>query len=260
MARIRIGLSLSCLKLPLRPALAQTRKLAVTGIELEATGDFSPRNLSQTGRRELRHLAKSFDQQIIALACPLRKGLETAENQQQRIDLIKEVLSLSYDLGARQAVVPFGKLPAKDDEPDAARLREALLALGQYGDRVGAQLLFETGADNGETLAAFLARFDTGSLGVCFNPGALIGGGHDPHGAARALAGFVRHVHAADARQVSPGRMHGVPLGHGDIDWLAMLGTLEEIAYRSWLAISEAQGAVEAEAAVQFLRRLIRPD
>jgi sugar phosphate isomerase/epimerase len=242
--------------LPLRPALAQAQKLGTSGVELAAAGPLAPRQLSQTGRRELRQLCKSHDLQLIALACPLRKGLDVADNQEARIDYLKDCLALAYDLGPGKAVVQAGRVPEKEDNPRAPLLREALAELGRHGDRVGGQLLLETGAEPGEILAAYLARFDTGSLGACFNPGSLLQNGHDPIAAARALHRFVGHAHATDARQVNPSRTQAVPLGHGDIDWTQLLGVLEEIGYHGWLSISEAQGAAEAAAALGFLTKL----
>ena len=123
-----MGLCLQALGVPFRQALQEARKLKVHGVELNATGDFSPQTLSQTGRRELRHWLRSYDLELTALGCPLRRGLDVAENQQQRLDLIRDVLSLSFDLGARLVVIQAGKIPQKDE--DAPLLKDALTFLG----------------------------------------------------------------------------------------------------------------------------------
>src|SRR5437868_9250063 len=130
MAGIKLGLCLKSLGVPFRRALVEAQKLGVSGVELDATGDFAPKSLSQTGRRELRHLLRSYNLELTALGCPLRRGLDVPDNQQQRIDLVKDVLSLSFDLGPRLAVVHAGPIPAKE-EPRAALMKGALTALGQ---------------------------------------------------------------------------------------------------------------------------------
>lgn len=239
----------------MRAALAQARKLGILGVELDATGDLSPRQLSQTGRRELLRLLRSHDLELIALAAPLRRGLDSAENQQARIEHLRAILSLSFELGPGKVIVDAGRVPEKDDDPRAPFMKEALADLGRHGDKVGAQLLVETGLEAAQTLADYLARFDTGSLAACFNPGALVQNGHDPYAAPRALGRFLLHAHAADARQISPSRAQAVALGRGDLDWLQLLGALEEVDYRGWLAL-EAQGGAEVTSGVQFLRRL----
>jgi sugar phosphate isomerase/epimerase len=135
------------------------------------------------------------------------------------------------------------------------------LALGQYGDRVGSVLALETGLESGEVLARFLARFDTGGLGVNFDPANLLLNGFDPSESARALHGRIVHAHAKDARRVSASRAtQEVPLGHGDLDWMNLLGVLEEIDYRGWLVIEQETGAnrpADIAAGVGFLRRFV---
>src|SRR5438270_2613984 len=140
MARHMIGLCLKSLGVPFRRALQEAQKLGVSSVELDATGDFAPRALSQTGRRELRHLLRSHNLELTAIGCPLRRGLDVAENQQQRIDHVREVLSLSFDLGPRLVAVHAGKVPNKESDPRGLLMKEALTALGQHGDRVGSVL------------------------------------------------------------------------------------------------------------------------
>ena len=52
-----------------------------------------------------------YNLEITALGCPLRRGLDTAEDQQPRIEHVRKVLSLSFDLGARIAIVQAGRIP-----------------------------------------------------------------------------------------------------------------------------------------------------
>src|SRR5436190_10166372 len=97
---LKIGIRLESLGLPLHRALQEVQRLGVTGVQVDAAGDLSPRTLSQSGRRAFHHLLRSYNLELTALGCPLRRGLDTPEDQQQRIDHIKEVLGLSRDLGA----------------------------------------------------------------------------------------------------------------------------------------------------------------
>src|SRR6516162_1063668 len=98
MNRLKIGIRLESLELPLRRALQEAERLGVAGVQVDAAGDLAPNALSQTGRREFRHLLRSHNLELTALGCPLRHGLDTPENQEQRIDYVRKVLSLSFDL------------------------------------------------------------------------------------------------------------------------------------------------------------------
>jgi sugar phosphate isomerase/epimerase len=261
MSRIKIGICLESLGLPLRRALQEAERLGIGGVQVDAAGDLSPNALSQTGRREFRHLLRTHNLELSALNCPLRRGLDSAENQEGRIEHVRKVMTLSYDLGARRVVVQAGRVPDNADEPRAKLLTEALRALGQHGDRTGTILALETGLESGEKLRQFLDGFDSGGLGANYDPANLLINGFDPYQSARDLRERIVHAHARDARLATASRTaQEVPLGHGDLDWLTLAGVFEEIEYRGWLAVERETGEnrlADVTAGVAFLRCII---
>jgi L-ribulose-5-phosphate 3-epimerase len=261
MNRLTIGIRLESFGLPLRRALTEAQRLGVSGVQIDAVGDLAPATLSQTGRREFRNLLRTHNLELTALGCPLRHGLDVAENQQPRLEHVQKVLSLSFDLGPRKVIIQAGRVPEDENSPGSAILRESLLTLGQYGDRVGATLALETGLESGAVLAAYLSRFDTGSLAVNYDPANLLLHNFDPYESAIALIGRIVHSHARDARVSGASRTtQEVPVGHGDIDWLKLLGVFEEIGYRGWLVVERETGdnrLADVAAGVAFLRRLV---
>jgi sugar phosphate isomerase/epimerase len=261
MNTLKVGVRLEPLGLPLRRALQEAQRLGVAGVQVDAAGDLAPDRLSQTGRREFRHLLRAYNVELTALGCPLRRGLDGAENQEARIDHVKKVMSLSFDLGPRVAIVQAGRIPEDDKDPRVALLTEALLALGQHGDRVGTTLALDTGLEEGSDLRRFLDRLDTGGLGANFNPASLLVAGFNPYEAVRALVGRIVHAYANDARRGAPGRAgQEMALGHGDIDWMMLISVLEEVEYRGWLTITRDNGdrrAADIAAGVAFLRRFV---
>ncbi len=255
---MKFGVRLESLRLPLRRGLDETQRLGVDGVQLDAAGDLSPKALSQTGRRELRHLFRARALEPAAIGCPLRRGLDAAENQEGRIDHVKNVMSLAFDIGARVVIVEAGNIPREGKE---SLLTEPLRVLAQHGDRTGVALALETGLDAGASLAQYLGQFDTGSLGVNLDPANLLMHGHDACASARALHGRILHAHAKDARAAGASRAaQEVPLGHGDLDWLQLLGVLEEVDYRGYLTLERESGEnrlADVQAGVAFLRRLL---
>jgi L-ribulose-5-phosphate 3-epimerase len=225
-------------------------------------GELAPKNLTQTGRREITHLLRSHDLTVSAITCPLRRGLDVAENLEPRLEHIREVMALAYDLGPRLVIMPVGKLPspvvekATGEPPVAtggillptsqtspeALLKESLEALGKHGDRTGVNIALEVGLDAPAEVNAYLERYSAGSLGVDFNPANLLLNGSN---------------HAQDARRISPSKLTTVPLGHGDIDWLQILAHFEEIDYRGHLTVLAGDRSEGAEG-VAFLARLVR--
>jgi sugar phosphate isomerase/epimerase len=261
MNRFKLGVRLESLNLPLRRALSEAGKLGVAGVQVDAAGDLAPEQLSQTGRREFRNLLRAHNLELTALGCPLRRGLDTTENQQPRLEHVQQVMSLSFDLGPRVTIVQAGRVPRDKDDPRGPVLTESLTVLSRHGDRTGATLALETGLESGTELRAYLDQFDTGSLAVNFDPANLLLNGHDIYESLRALQGKIAHTHAKDARR--SGTSHTaqeVPLGHGDIDWMQYLGVLEEVEYFGWLTIERDSGEdrlTDIANGVAFLRRLM---
>lgn len=263
MSAFKIGVRLESLALPLRRALSQAERLGVRGVQIDAVGDVAPERLSETGRREFLHLLRGHNLEVTALGCPLRHGLDVAENQQPRIEHVKKVMTLAYHLGARKVVVQAGRVPEGENDPRDRLMTEALTALGRHGDHVGTTLALDTGLDPGPALAAYLDRFDTGSLAVNFDPANLIVNGFNVFEAVAALRLRIVQCHARDARSASANRVASeVPLGHGSLDWLAFLSALEETGFRGYLIVEREMGndpLGDVTAGVTFLRRLIGP-
>jgi sugar phosphate isomerase/epimerase len=262
MNRLKLGVRLESLNLPLRRALAEAGRLAVGGVQVDAVGDLSPSQLSQTGRREFRNLLRAHNLELTALGCPLRRGLDTTENQQPRLEHVKQVMALSYDLGPRLVIVQAGRVPVDRDDPRGPVLTESLTVLAGHGDRTGTTLALETGLESGAELRGYLDRFDTGSLAVNFDPANLLLNGFDPYQSLRALQGKVAHTHAKDARRSGTSRTaQEVPLGAGDIDWIQYVGVLEEVEYRGWVVIERESGEdrlADVANGVAFLRRFLQ--
>jgi sugar phosphate isomerase/epimerase len=260
MNRFKIGLRLESLGLPLRKALTEAARLGVSGVQIDAADDLSPNTLTETGRREFRNLLRTYNLELTAVNCPLRRGLDSTEDQQPRLDKIRKVMSLSFDLGPKLTVVQAGQVPDEKEVERERVLRESLTALARHGDRVGVTLALETGLESGETLAAYLKTYDTGSLTANLDPANLLLHGFDVYAGVRALTGRIAQVHAKDGRRATASRAaQEVPLGHGDIDWLRFLETLEEVDYRGWLTVERESGndrLGDVAAGVSFLRRL----
>jgi sugar phosphate isomerase/epimerase len=261
---MKIGIRLESLGLSLRAALAAVERLGVAGVQIDALGDLTPDNLSQTGRREFRHLLRSHSVELTALGCPMRRGLNIADKLEARLEHVRKVMSLSADLGPRRVIVEAGRIADEPEAPANALLTESLLALGHHGDRTGTVLALETGQEPGETVAQFLARFDTGGLGANLDPANLLIHSFDPYDSIQALGQRIVHAHIKDARQASASRAAAeVALGHGDIDWFRILGLLEEVGYDGWLTIERETGEgahrlADVTEGVGFLRRLVR--
>lgn len=259
---MKLGIAINTLGLPIRRALAEASRLGVPGVQVDAVGELAPDQLSQTGRREFRNVLRSYGLEVAAVGCPLRYALNEPTHQDARIEHVRKVMSLSFDLGARLVVAPHGQIPAEFDSLPGQRMTEALLALGQHGDRIGARLALETGLEPGQRLREFLERLDTGGLAVNYDPANLLINGYDPLAELTHLIRLTAHVHAHDARANRANRAaQEVPLGAGDIDWMTLTATLEAGEYRGYLTLEREQGndrLADIAAGLGVLRRIVR--
>lgn len=233
-------------------------RLGVSGLELAAVGELAPGQLTQSGRREIRHLFSSHQLAIAAVAAPLRIGLDIPEGQDARIDFIRQGMSLCADLGCRHCVIQPGPIPTDEKDPRYQLMFDALLDLGRHGDRIGVIVALETAGDDPAVVESFLGKLDTGGLAIAFNPGFLLIHGRDPYQALRQWHSRVVYAHATDARRGAAPRL--VSVGRGDLDWLELMGAFAEIEYRGFLTVDIEPGAnAENEAAesIGFLKRIL---
>ena len=263
MKPLRIGIVVESTGLSVRQAVAQAARMGAEGVQVDAVGELAPDALGETGRREFRNLLRSFNQELAALHVPLRRGLDVAEDLQPRLDHVRKVMQLAFDLGARRVVVPCPKIPPDPATPRSQLMRESLLALGTHGDRVGSVVALEIGFDPGEKVREYLAGFDTGSLKVTYDPANMLMHGHDPVANLAPLKDLLSHVHARDARMAGLSRgLQEVPVGAGDVDWMTFTATLQVLDYGGFLVVEREQGddkLADVESVVKFLRRFDTP-
>lgn len=263
MKPLKIGIVVESTGLSLRQALVVAARTGASGVQIDAVGEMAPDLLGETGRREFRNLLRSFGLELAALNVPVRRGLDVAADLQQRIERVKKSMQLAFDLGARRIVVACPKLPDDEADPRANLLRESLTALGVYGDHIGSVVALEIGFDPAEKVKKYLASFDCGSLKVTYDTANFLLHGHDPLANLTPLAGLIAHVHARDARSAGLSRgLQEVPLGAGDIDWMAFTATLQVLDFDGFLTVEREQGdnkLADVTNGVAFLKRFALP-
>jgi len=258
--KLRIGVEVTGLRLPLKKALHTAAELGADAVEIDARGELSPQNLSRTALRQVRKMLEDLRLRVSAVRFRSRRGYAAREELDRRIDATKAAMELAFRLGAPVLVATIGPIPS-DQEPAARQLLvEVLGDLGRHGERVGASLAVETGSESGKTMAGLLAELPERSLMIDLNPGKLVANGHSPLEAVRALGPSIAHVHVSDAPR---GGLHEqedyVEVGFGDADFPALLAALDEWNYRGYFTIqplSSGDPIHQVARAIDYLRRL----
>lgn len=260
MLQLKVGIQLTCLREPFKKSLETAARLGANAVEIDARSQLQPRELSQTGLRQIRKLLDDFELKVCAVRFQTRRGYDVIEDLDRRIEATKEVMQMAYKLGAPVVVNQIGRVPAESEGPQWDLLLQALTDLGRFGQHAGSLIAAKTGTEEGSDLLRLIEAAPAGLVGVDFDPGSLLIHGFSPQAAIDALAGHVLHVHVRDAvRDLAQGRGLEVPLGRGSVDFPQILGRLEEHGYRGYFTVERRQSEdpiTEIGQAVQYLKNL----
>jgi sugar phosphate isomerase/epimerase len=235
---------------PLREQIEEAARLGARGVVLEASGDMAPHRLGETGRRELRHVLRTTELGLAAMALPTRRPFDSADQLDDRIRRADAVFALAYDLGTSVVLARTGAVPSAEESQRREIFTMALSDLGGRAEHRGVRLALETGGEAGEKLRGFLDSLALTALAASVDPASLLQTGIDPTLAARELGSWVVHAYASDATSSAQGRLRppapnprGLGFPAGALDWEEYLGALEEIGYRGFLTIWPPTGA-----------------
>lgn len=259
MPELKIGIQLAGLRMPLRKALQTAARLGADAVELDARGEITPDQLTQTALREIRRMLDDLELKVSAVSFQTRRGYDVAQDLERRVIATKAAMNMARALGTSVVVNQIGRVP--DSESAAWSIMvEALTDLGLYGQRVGALLTAQTGAESGAELARLLAALPQHAIAIDLDPALLVINGHSPLEAVEQLGPSIVHVHARDAvRDLARGRGLEVELSRGAVDFPALLGALEEHDYRGYFTVGRQQSqdpVADIGNAVKYLRSL----
>jgi sugar phosphate isomerase/epimerase len=225
---------------PLREQIRVAAKAGARGVVVDAAGDLAPHRLSETGRRELRHLLRSADIALTALNLPTRRPFDQIDQLDDRIRRAVSAFAMAFELGTNLVLARVGSVPPEETPERREIFVSALRELARRADHHGVRLAVETGADPGSKLRNFLDSLDQPTLAASIDPASLLRSGIDPVQAVRELESWVAHAYANDATD-APGASSTNPRGYGfppgSLDWEEYLGSLEEIGYRGFLTV-----------------------
>lgn len=239
MIRQPLGLRLDANQ-PAREQLHEAARLGARGVVLEATGELAPSRLSETGRREIRHVLRTVELALVAISLPTRRAFDTTDQLDERIRRAEGAFTMAYELGTKIVLVSAGDVPPEDDPGRREVFTTALRDLGTRAEHRGVRLALETGSGPAAPLRTFLDTINLPGLAASIDPAAALQAGVDPVASVRELAAWIVHAYATDAVR-SSGSAAPNPRGHGfppgALDWEEYLGALEEIGYRGFLTV-----------------------
>ena len=156
--------------------------------------------LSETGRREMRHVLRTVELALVALSLPTRRPFDTTDQLDERIRRADSRVCDGLRAGheGRSGCGP-ARFRRKTSRPGARCLRLPFASSGTRAEHRGVRLALETGSEPAETLKSFLDAIGLPGLAASIDPAHGLQTGMDPVESVRELAAWVVHAYANDA-------------------------------------------------------------
>ena len=260
MEPLRRAVACRCLPAPLRQSIRAAVEIGATGIQFNVRQELRPADLSESGRRQLRHDLEIEGLTISSLSFPTRRSLYDPEQLEARISGLKQTLDFAYQLRVPVVVARVGAIPQDRDSADFKSLLEVLNDVARHANRVGATLAITPTRDSASDLQDLIAQVKDGLVGINFDPAVFAMCGRDAIAAFRELHREVLHVTARDGVRDIDGSGQEVGLGRGDVNWPELLALLTEADYRGWITVDRSNSdhvTRDAERALAYLKNAV---
>jgi sugar phosphate isomerase/epimerase len=245
----------------IRDQIHDAARLGARGVVLDAVGELAPHRLGETGRRDLRHVLRTVELSLVAVALPTRRPFDAIEQLDERLRRADAVFAMAFELGTTLVLVRAGAIPAVEEQARHEVFTGAISELARRADHRGTRCALETGPEPGQKLKAFLDAVGSNGLAASVDPASLLLAGIDPVAAVRELEAWVAHAYLNDATgtaSISSPNPRGYGFPPGALDWEEYLGALEEISYQGFLTVSPAPGRPAASKFAAVTARLKR--
>lgn len=257
---LQLAIATRSLNLPLKQAIRSAAAAGATSIQIDVRDELKPGDLSETGRRQWLHHLKELGLTVSSTTFPTRHALYDEERIDARMSALRQAMSFAWELQARVLTTRIGAIPAATDSTSYRLLVELLNDLARHGNHVGVTLAITPVRETAEALLKLLTEVTAGPIGIDFDPVAFVLTGVPAGKVVRELHMHLRHVQARDAVRDIAGGGTEVPLGRGEVDWVELLASLQEIEYREWITVLRTQGSDrdgDIAAAVKYLRTVM---
>jgi sugar phosphate isomerase/epimerase len=248
MTTFRIAIVASALGTDSRQIPRAARAMGFAGLQFPAQSALIDLlSLSQSGRRDFRHMLAASDQILVSLAVDTgAKGLMPGADIDRVMAHIDSAMESAAGLGCSTVCLDPGPLPAttpnvpgkgqvEGDPPSPAD--SALAEIGRRADRYGITVALRTELSPLSAIERALRAADCQWLGIDMDPAGLLRDSWDADQAFSSLGRHTKHVRARDAVVGSSHLCKPVPIGQGSTDWAALLQRLNNSDYHGWLTI-----------------------
>ena len=194
----------------------------------------------------------------------LTSGFNSPAFQATRLEYAMRSVDFTRALGITDNIFHAGYIPNNPLSPDYTNLVAALKILCRYAQSVGANILYETGAESPISLLNVIEDVGTGNLFINFDTAnCLLYGYGNPVDAIYTFGPYIRNMHAKDGTPPSKAHTMGreTPIGQGEVDFPKVFERLHKLGYDGPVVIereiSGPQQETDIRAAAEYLRKFM---
>lgn len=273
--RARLSILASAIGGDPNDAPRRSRELGFAGMLFDVwSAHLNIPDLGASGRRELRRIVTSQNQQFVGLTMDLgSKGLGIGADVDRQIARLDLAMEAAAGLQAPLVCVDLGPLPAPsiverpkpaikpedagliiipsmnqtpaEPEPtpppvDAAlvsQVNAALVEIGSRADRYAVMVAFSSSLAGYAALSEALAGARCPWFGVDLDPVAILRDAWERDAIFSAVGAVIRHVRARDASVGPDRRTKPAVIGRGDTKWGQFLALLDEAGYPGMITL-----------------------
>lgn len=241
-----------------RQAPLLARQAGFAGLQFHA---FSPSlnlpALSETGRREFRHLLSAQSQQLPSLRVDIGpKGLGPGCDIDRVLARLDTTMQTATAIGTRLICVDLNALPAATDTNLTGQVDAAFIELGKHADRFGVITAFRSDLASFAALERILKAANCPWFGVDLDPVAILRDEWKIDEVFDRLGSHIRHVRARDALAGTDRRTKPTVIGQGNVNWIELFSNLEHAGYHGWITIDSLELTERSAAAMTGLEHL----
>ncbi len=280
----KTGILLDNLKLSFDESLKTTSELGVDGIQFYvASHHMSSLGFDFKSAKSIKKKIKSYNLELSALCGDLGgHGFELKKENSNKIETTKKIIDFASELGTDIITTHIGVL-SETDKINNSIIRDALVPICRYAEKVGIYIAIETGPEKSELLKSFIDDTNEKQLKVNFDPANLVMV-HNENltDAVFNLKDYIIHTHLKDGKfykQCNPIEIYTAfaennpnnikienyftetPIGEGDVDFPKYLKALEDIGYTGYLT-RECEGdfdrVTDISNGVKYIKSLIK--
>jgi L-ribulose-5-phosphate 3-epimerase len=228
----------------LKTALELASRYKLNGIEIRSVWDKGPHQLDRNDVNEMRKIIEDTDLEVCAVSSPFFKcDIDSRQEIENNIEILKRCIEVANNLGTHmirgftfwkkgKLEDYIGKILKEFEKPVEILKKEKITLVLENEPSVF--------ASNALMLDYILEKINSTCVKAVWDPGNSI---YDPDGEIPFPDGYERiknhmvHMHLKDAKVLTDGKIVGVPLGDGNVDYVGHFKELLKSGYKGYVVL-----------------------